>query len=587
MFLYFFRKSVMIHYQLEFDDYRQHLIHVTIRFVAEPEQKLYLPTWIAGSYLIREFARHIEQVQAFDEAGRLLQIQKQNKNTWQLFNQDYELISIDYKVYAYDLSVRGSYVDQNRLYVNPTAVCLGIAGQENKPHELELFLPKALQHFTYAGALSAKSIVTGRFNLRAEHYEQLTDSPFELAVQEKFEFDVAGIPHQWVVSGSQRANLTRLKEDLTRICQTEIDLFGSAPFSKYTFMTMATTKHYGGLEHLDSTSLICPRDDLPRQDEPLRPREDYQRYLGLCSHEYFHAWLVKTIRPENYVNLNLNQEAYTKLLWVFEGFTSYYDDLILVRSGVVNHDEYLKLLKTQIDRYLRTPGRHIQSVAESSFDTWIKFYRPDENSINAEVSYYNKGALVALCIDLCLRNRGSSLDEIMRELYQQAQNKIQVNDQTIAKLCQQKTGEDWQERIDYLVNQTKELPLISLLADFGIQAQIKKEKSIAFGAVVQQRHDGLVVQYVLRDSAAARAGLSAKDVIIALDHYKVDEQTWRNYTQRTDIEQPILCHVFRDDELLQLEIEPKHVDIEEIHFEIQDPNRLQSWLNDPNFKPEQ
>lgn len=203
------------------------------------------------------------------------------------------------------------------------------------------------------------------------------------------------------------------------------------------------------------------------------------------------------------------------------------------------------------------------------------------------MSYYNKGALVALCIDLCLRNRGSSLDEIMRELYQQAQNKIQVNDQTIAKLCQQKTGEDWQERIDYLVNQTKELPLIPLLADFGIQAQIKKEKSIAFGAVVQQRHDGLVVQYVLRDSAAARAGLSAKDVIIALDHYKVDEQTWRNYTQRTDIEQPILCHVFRDDELLQLEIEPKHVDIEEIHFEIQDPNRLQSWLNDPNFKPEQ
>ncbi|MFB2579371.1 M61 family metallopeptidase [Acinetobacter sp. c2-A9] len=568
----------MIHYQIEFDDYRQHLIHVTVRFVAEPEQQLWLPTWIPGSYLIREFARHIEQVQAFDEAGRRLDIQKRDKNTWQLFNQDHELISIDYQVYAYDLSVRGSYVDQNRLYVNPSAVCLGLKGQEHKPYEVELFLPNELKHFTYAGALAAKSIVSGRFNFKAENYQQLIDSPFELAVQQRFDFLVNDIPHQWVVSGSQQSDLNRLKQDLIKICQAEIDLFGSAPFNNYTFMTMATANAYGGLEHCNSTSLICPRDDLPRLDEKERPREDYQRYLGLCSHEYFHSWLVKYIKPSNYVDLNLNGETYTKLLWVFEGFTSYYDDLILLRSGVVNRDEYLKLLTQQINRYLQTPGRKVQSVAESSFDTWIKFYRADENTNNAGISYYNKGALVALCLDLSLRSHGASLDQVMRELYQNAQQGIQVNDRTIGEICQKVTGQDWRERIDYLVNSTEELPMFELLQEFGIDVKHDKEKSLAFGAKVQQRPEGLVVLSVLRDSAAAKAGLSAKDMIVALNHCKVDEKIWQGYSKRADFQQAIACHVFRDDELLQLDLLPEHTALAEVKLSIVDEQKAQAWL---------
>lgn len=418
----------MLHYQIEFDDYRQHLIHVTMRFLANPNQELWLPTWIPGSYLIREFAKHIESVKAYDEAGRLLSIRKDQKNRWQLFNTDHELITVEYDVYAYDLSVRGAYVDQTRLYVNPACVCLGLKDQEQSACEVELFLPEELKHFQLATGLTSKSLVKGRFTLKAESYDQLIDSPFELAEQTRFSFEANAIAHEFVVSGQHQTNVERLKSDLTKICETEIAIFGSAPFKNYTFMTMATGNSYGGLEHCNSTSLITPRNDLPKANEPEEPSEDYQRFLGLCSHEYFHSWLVKFIRPENFAQYNLHQESYTSLLWIFEGFTSYYDDLILLRSGVISQTSYLKLLKAQMDRYLQNSGRFIQSVSESSFDAWIKFYRQDENSNNAGTSYYNKGALVALCLDLGLRTYDSSLDALLRRLYENTQNGIQVNE---------------------------------------------------------------------------------------------------------------------------------------------------------------
>ena len=450
----------MLHYQIEFDDYRQHLIHVTLRFLADPTQVLWLPTWIPGSYLVREFAKHIEAVKAYDEAGRRLEIQKIEKNKWRLFNTDHELITVEYDVYAYDLSVRGAYVDQTRLYVNPACVCLGLENQNDKAVELEVFLPEELQHFQLATGLAAKSLVKGRYTLKANDYMQLIDSPFELAVQSRFAFEVAGIPHQFVVSGQHAMNAERMQQDIEKICRTEIELFGSAPFKDYTFMTMATGNSYGGLEHPNSTSLITPRDDLPKWNEPAEPSADYQRFLGLCSHEYFHSWLVKFIRPENFVNYDLHKESYTSLLWVFEGITSYYDDLILYRSGVISQGAYVTLLKAQIDRYLQNPGRFIQSVAESSFDAWIKFYRQDENSNNAGTSYYNKGALVALCLDLGLRSHGSSLDALMGLLYRNAQQGIQVNTQTMYELCKQLTGQDWSDRLGFLINHTDELLLV-------------------------------------------------------------------------------------------------------------------------------
>lgn len=565
----------MLHYQIEFDDYRQHLIHVTLRFVADPTQVLSLPTWIPGSYLIREFSKHIESVRAYDEEGRLLEIQKFEKNKWRLFNTDHELITVEYDVYAYDLSVRGAYVDQTRLYVNPACACLGLEGQEDKAVEVELFLPDELKHFQLATGMASKSLVKGRFTLKAKNYAELIDAPFELAEQTRFGFEANGIPHEFVVSGKHAMNAARMQQDIEKICATEISMFGSAPFSNYTFMTMATANSYGGLEHPNSTSLISPREDLPKANEPEEPSEDYQRFLGLCSHEYFHSWLVKFIRPENFVNYDLNKEGYTSLLWIFEGFTSYYDDLILIRSGVISQASYIKLLKTQIDRYLQNPGRFVQSVSESSFDAWVKFYRQDENSNNAGTSYYNKGCLVALCLDLGLRLRGSSLDALMRKLYENAQKGIQVHERTIVELCNELTGDNWIEQINHLINTTDELPLDQLFPEFGLSYSLKNDKSLPLGLKLVDKPECVLVQSARRDGAAAQAGLSAHDVIIAIDGLKATMKLVEKYAKQ---EGSYSILAFRRDELMSFDVKAAGSELTEVELKVEDQAKAEKWF---------
>lgn len=565
----------MLHYQIEFDDYRQHLIHVTLRFVADPTQVLSLPTWIPGSYLIREFSKHIESVRAYDEEGRLLEIQKFEKNKWRLFNTDHELITVEYDVYAYDLSVRGAYVDQNRLYVNPACACLGLEGQEDKAVEVELFLPDELKHFQLATGMASKSLVKGRFTLKAKNYAELIDAPFELAEQTRFGFEANGIPHEFVVSGKHAMNAARMQQDIEKICATEISMFGSAPFLNYTFMTMATANSYGGLEHPNSTSLISPREDLPKANEPEEPSEDYQRFLGLCSHEYFHSWLVKFIRPENFVNYDLNKEGYTSLLWIFEGFTSYYDDLILLRSGVISQASYIKLLKTQIDRYLQNPGRFVQSVSESSFDAWVKFYRQDENSNNAGTSYYNKGCLVALCLDLGLRLRGSSLDALMRKLYENAQKGIQVHERTIVELCNELTSDNWIEQINHLINTTDELPLDQLFPEFGLSYSLKNDKSLPLGLKLVEKPEGVLVQSARRDGAAAQAGLSAHDVIIAIDGLKATMKLVEKYAKQ---EGSYSILAFRRDELMSFDVKASGSELTEVELKVEDQAKAEKWF---------
>ncbi len=565
----------MLHYQIEFDDYRQHLIHVTLRFLADPTQVLSLPTWIPGSYLIREFSKHLESVKAYDEDGRLLQISKFEKNKWRLFNTDHELITVEYDVYAYDLSVRGAYVDQSRLYINPACVCLGLDGQEDKAIEVEIFLPPELKHFQLATGLPHKSFVSGRYTLKAKDYAELIDAPFELAEQSRFSFEAAGIAHEFVISGKHAMNAARMQQDLEKICGTEIAMFGSAPFKNYTFMTMATGNSYGGLEHPNSTSLITSRDDLPQADEPLEPSKEYQRFLGLCSHEYFHSWLVKFIRPENFAHYNLNKEGYTSLLWIFEGFTSYYDDLILLRSGVINQESYVTLLKAQIERYLQNPGRTVQTVAESSFDAWVKFYRPDENTNNAGTNYYNKGCLVALCLDLGLRLRGSSLDALMRKLYENAQQGIQVSERTIFDLCRELTGQDWAEQINHLINTTDELPLDQLLPEFGFSFELKNEQALPFGLKVTDKAEGAVVQSARRDGAAAKVGLSANDVILAIDGLKASEKLLAKYAKQAGT---YSVYAFRRDELMQFELQAAETSLTTVELKVEDQAKADKWL---------
>lgn len=568
----------MIHYRLSFTQYYQHLVEVSISFKAQPQQQLWLPAWIPGSYLIREFSRHLESVTAKDSTGAVLALKKIRKNLWQLDNDQAQDVVVSYLVYAFDLSVRGAYVDDERLYVNPAAVCLAIEGQTESVIQLQLKVPQALSHFSLVTGLQQQLAGTDEYVLLAKDYAELIDSPFELAEQQHEMFHVAGIPHQIAISGRHNTNIKRLAKDLEKICQTEIEMFGKAPFDHYAFMVMATANSYGGLEHQTSTSLITPRDDLPKLNEPEKPSTNYQRFLGLCSHEYFHAWLVKFIRPHNFVKPDLHEEAYTSLLWIFEGFTSYYDDLILYRSGVIDRDAYLTLVTEQINRYLQNPGRQIQSVAESSFDAWIKYYRPDENSNNAGTSYYNKGALVALCLDLTLRKAGSSLDEVMRKLFVRAEQRIAVHEDTIGIICEQLTGQSFAPFLQQYVNGTVELPLKALLAEYGIE--LKEETKLwPMGLKAQETPQGMQVQQVIRNSAAAKAGVSAQDVIIAINGLKVSNNILQQINHSDWRGKTIECHAFRRDELKTFQIEVTGEEFKNVQLNVKQPELLTKWIS--------
>ena len=587
------QQSADISYQFDFARFLEHLVDVALTFTADTDApSLWLPAWIPGSYLMREFARNItavhyeildSQVVSNDKQINTYRAQKTDKNTWQLPEaQAGQRICVLYEVYCYDLSVRTAYVDQQRLYGNFTSLALAIDGQEQQEVEVDLIVPAAFLADKDASlvrlacgleAVQAQIDKPQIYTLQADSYHELIDHPFEIAEQDSFDFIIQDNSHQtlshhFYLSGKHSANMGRLQQDVTQICQTYLDWLGDAPFNDYTFMTFASGQDYGGLEHINSTSLITPRRDLPNADEPKVPSSDYQRFLGLCSHEYFHAWWVKTVRPDVMLEVDLRREAFTPLLWVFEGFTSYIDDFMLQASGVIDKASYLKLLAEQINRYYQTPGRTHQSVAESSFDAWIKLYRNDENTGNAGISYYNKGALVALCLDLTLLTKSAGryrLFDVVKEFYSQAKQKdnkrIGISSADMgAVIGQFMPLADWEEFERRYVNGVEELPLETLLAENGIKIHTNTketaDKNIPWGMRCSETPLGLKVNRVNRDSAAAKAGISAYDIIVAIDGIKADAKQLATLSIATC---PVQCHLFRRDELMVVEVVPKEL----------------------------
>jgi predicted metalloprotease with PDZ domain len=598
-----------IEYTLSFEHVGQHLIDVTLTFTAQAQQELWLPVWVPGSYLIREFSRHVSTLTAiasdqhYPASSRPISIEKITKNRWRLNCHDGERIAVHYQVYAYDLSVRGAYLDHTRAYANPACVCLAVAGQETLSTILTLQLGQTFAQLPIACSLTRYDAVPMTEEVMqkvaeknnsidqffANNYDELIDHPFEIAEQSLASFDVLGIEHKIAISGRHRTNIPRLTADLERICRYEIEFFGEAPFQNYLFMVMATGSSYGGLEHRNCTSLITPREDLPHANEPLQPANAYRRFLGLCSHEYFHAWVVKFIRPQEFAILDLEREVYTRMLWVFEGFTSYYDDLILYRSGVIDRAAYLELLAEQITRYQQNTGKAHQSLSDSSFDAWIKYYRPDENSQNATTSYYNKGALIGLCLDLTLRARGSSLDALMRELFKLAKQGQYLQTQTIPDLCQQLVGDRLTDFWLNYVDGTVQLPIDEMLSAVGVQTTVEK-KVWPLGLKTTEGTQGLMIQQVLRDSVGAKAGLSAHDTLIAIDGIRATTTLLAQWADNAGFnanlcaETGILltCHVFRRDELMVFQLQPIASVMQTIRLTVANPEQLTHWLEPVN-----
>lgn len=553
-------------------------------------QRFYLPVWVPGSYMVREFARNIVSLSA-EVDGQPVEMLKCNKNTWQASPvEEGGSLVVSYDVYAWDLSVRAAHLDQTHGFFNGTSVFLAVKGRTDQPCIVDIHPPPGSdeQHWRVATALAsaegernaAAPMGFGRYC--AADYDELIDHPVEMGTFTHATFEVAGVHHEIALTGRHDCDTTRLCADLEKICTWHIELFGTpAPMQRYLFLTMVVGDGYGGLEHRASTALLVSRKDLPYEGMKGLP-DGYKALLGLCSHEYFHTWNIKRIKPAAFTPYDLEIENYTRLLWVFEGFTSYYDDLALVRSGVIAVEDYLELLGKTVSNVLRGSGRLKQSVAESSFDTWTKYYRQDENAPNAIVSYYAKGALIALALDLQLRAvRGGerSLDDVMRLLWQRyGQTGIGVGEDDIFALVAELEEEHiiagsgtlagW---LRQTVAGTTDLPLARLFRDFGIEEQVQVVGAVrAFGIKLgADSNSNTRLANVYDDSPAQHAGLSASDVLVAVNGLKVDAANLEAMLTRYKSGDRLQVHAFRRDELMHFEVDLADPPAQEVKFTLQ------------------
>jgi len=597
----------MIRYSITSHNLSAHYFSVQIN-IPNPDQNgqlLRLPNWIPGSYMIRDFAKNIVEINASCD-GQSVKLKQIDKSNWLAEKCKGEL-QINYLVYAWDLSVRTAHVDRTHAFFNGTSVFLEIVDQSDLPCEVVIERPqeRICEHWKVATSLTRKQAqIFGFGSYQALNYDDLIDHPVEMGLFRQLHFEACGVPHDIVLTGRFDCDEDRLIADLTRICESHIRFFGEpAPVDYYLFLVMVVGEGYGGLEHRSSTSLLCSRDDLPQPGE-RKQSERYRNFLGLCSHEYFHTWNVKRIKPAAFQPCQLQQEVYSELLWAFEGFTSYYDDLALLRCGLIDLTAYLELLGQTISRVLRGQGRLRQSAAESSFNAWTKFYKQDENSQNAIVSYYAKGTLIALCIDLKMRelsNNQKCLDDVMAKMWAnyQADGKG-VGENQIQTLICDILDQDIQPFLQQIIRQTSELPLQPLLENIGIDLQFRaainqQDKGgkpasdpvpdVNLGISFQQQNGVLRIQRLVENGPAQKAGLSAGDEILALNGLKVTLQQLEQKLLNAAVGDHWTIHAFRRDELFECELQLQAAQLNTAvlsvteDFQSEQEIARQSWIN--------
>jgi predicted metalloprotease with PDZ domain len=515
----------MITYAVSAHDTHAHLFRVTLR-IDRPaaDQRLSLPAWIPGSYLVREFARHLSGLVA-SQGTREVPLTQLDKATWAARCDGRAALQVSYLAYAFDTSVRAAFLDAARGFFNGTSLLLRVEGREAEPHRLALRnLPPGWEVATAMRPVQVDA--GGRGTYEAADYDELVDHPVELGRFWRGRFEAHGVPHEYVVSGAlPDFDGARLLADAQRICAAQIGFWHGRrkpPFERYVFLHQLLEDGHGGLEHRASTALISARRDMPVRGR-TETSDGYVNLLGLISHEYFHAWNVKRMRPADFTAYDYTRENYTELLWFFEGFTSYYDDVFLLRTGLIDAPRYLRLIARTVSGVRAMPGRRVQSVAQASFDAWVKYYRTDENTPNATISYYTKGSLVALALDLTLRREGrGTLDDVMLALWT-ASRGGPIDEAQIAAALAQVGGRSYSAELAAWVHGTDELPLQDLLGACGIDwtedaATLAQRLGVR---VAESALTGVKVSHVLRGGAGEVAGLAPGDELLAIAGWRV------------------------------------------------------------------
>lgn len=549
-----------IRYRVRIPEPHTHLVGVELEAEGvHGPASLVMPSWTPGSYLMREFARNVVQFEAADGGWHPLPHRKTDKGTWQVDAPADGILRARWVVNADELTVRTSHVDATHAYLNGASVFLYLDGRADEEVEVAVAAPAGWR-VTTALESTAENV------FRAPHYDALVDAPMEIGTHDVVEWQVDGIPHRYAVWGRGNLDLTRLVADTTRIVQAERDLFGSLPYPRFDFVLHLAPGAGGGLEHRDSTSLLVDRWSFRGPA--------YENVLGLVAHELFHAWNGKRLRPAVLGPFDYTREAYTRELWVVEGFTTYYTDLVLRRAGLIPPHRYLEKLSEMVGRFGTLPGRAVQPLEDSSFDTWIKFYRPDSNTPNANVSYYQKGALVALLLDMEIRGRtenARSLDDVMRLLWERwGARDVGFPEGEVQRTVAEVAGSELSAEFARWLRGTGDLDYAPLLRATGLAMASGAEAMLPPGAnpppgwleARREAHTGLllkpeggrlVVTTVLAGSAAWRAGVNAGDELVAVDGFRLASPDVLN--ARVMEARPgatLALTVFRRDELVTL-----------------------------------
>ena len=571
----------MIQYHVNLIDPGAHLIEVSLSVQqANPEgQAFSMARWVPGSYLIRELAKNVIEVRAFHE-NKPIKVQKTNNQRW-LCEAVSGPLTLVYTVYAADISVRGAHFDRTHAFFDGARLFMSVEGQEQLPCQLTIQLPNSDQvQGEWQVATSMRRVAN---HFEALNFEALIDHPFEMGVFEEQKFDVKGIPHTLMVSGKHYGNTARLCEALEKICAYQHQLFGApVPIDRYVFLLSLSHHGHGGLEHCFSCACQASRYQMPAASGAYS--EGTIGLLGLLSHEYFHLWNVKRIKPEAFLPYSLSDKGLTRQLWAFEGITAYYDDLSLLRSGVISLEAYLKLLSKTISQLYHGDGHLKQSVTDASLDAWIKFYQPDENSVNATVSYYIKGSLVALCIDLRMRQLSAeqySLDTVMRALWERygAINKG-VPEGAIEQLIIELVGSVIVPELQEWLYEPKNLPLVELLGTVGIDLKWEEVgKSHTLGLQFEGHGSHLKVSHVFTGGPAHRSGVAAGDTLVALDGLMLSESSYKQLSEQIPLGLKVPLEVFRDDRLLSFEIAFERPASKSVTLSLQNPEGTPRWLS--------
>ena len=543
-----------IHYNLKMPKPQNHYFEVEMVLTdfKEKELELKLPVWAPGSYLVREFSKNINLVKAIDQNGNSIKVDKKSKNSWLIKSKGSKKIVVKYEVYAFELSVRTSFLDLSHGFVSGSGVFMFLEAYQNSKGTLDIFPHSSFKTITTALPKSVNPEKRGGIeNFTFENYDQLVDCPIEIGNQVVFDFMAAGVKHTVAMYGEGNYDIPSLKIDMAKVIEAETAVFGENPNKEYVFIVHNVVYGQGGLEHKNSTTLSVNRwtYSAPKNSD----------FLNLVAHEYFHLWNVKRIRPIELGPFDYSQENYTTLLWVMEGFTSYYDELILRRIGLYSKEEFLNKLQSSINYVEGSVGSRIQPVAHASFDAWVKAYRPTENSANTSMSYYSRGSVLAAIFDVMIINNSKGkegLDAFLRHLYTKFHKGLNrgFSDTEFKTELEKFVGKDLTDFYKKYINGTEILPYAEIFDNVGITVKDQTTFLPSFGAVCRQEGGNVIVKSIRTGSSAEDAGLSVGDEIIGCNSYRVDQGMLDGMMNGLTLGETAELLVARDENLFSVKI---------------------------------